>query len=229
MKIFHFRAFYISTTASLLIGIVLLSLPRFFVYGEPEKIQTPIEKIETFPEITEIGPITTTAITDLNVWIEDNVEESIIFYTEEMTEDSSISRAIITNSIKNDIPVNLAFSVAFKESKFKKDAFNDNGKSKDRGLFQLNDSYRQDWLIEDFYDIEKNSHEGTRYLKEMIVLNKNDIQKALYCYNAGPTKVRKYGIIPEHTIIYADEIITMEKNLNEQLKNWIKYQRKNQI
>jgi Transglycosylase SLT domain len=226
MKIFHFKAFYISAAASLLIGSALLFLPDYFIYAEPEQVKKSIPEIEELSELSEIPELseieeTPPPVTDLNIWIEDNMEKSILFYTEEMTNDSRISRAIVTNSIKNGIPVNLAFSVAFKESKFKKDAYNDNGKSKDRGLFQLNDSYRQEWSIEDFYNIDKNSHEGTRYLKEMIVLNKNDIQKALYCYNAGPTKVRKYGIIPEKTKVYATEILELENNLDRQMKAWI--------
>jgi len=187
------------------------------LYGSPEQVKVEVPLVTHVVEQVE-KPV---EISDINKWIEENLEESITFYTEEMTKDKQISNAIISNSLKNDIPVNLAFSIAYKESKFKKDAYNDNGKSKDRGLFQLNDSYRQDWSIDDFYDIEKNSFEGTRYLKEMINLNEDDVEKALYCYNAGPTKVRRDGIIPESTKIYALEIMKMEAILNQQLKNWI--------
>ncbi len=192
-------------------------LPRFFIYGEPEVVKRDLPPLEISLKLI----IEQEMPGDLNKWIETNLEESILFYTETMTKDSSISRAIVKHSLKHNIPVNLAFSVAFKESKFKIDAYNDNGKSRDRGLFQLNDSYRQNWAVEDFYNVDKNSFEGTRYLKEMIELNEQDIQKALYCYNAGPTKVRKYGIIPEATKKYAVEILKLENEFNNQLKKWI--------
>ena len=222
MNQFHFlrdfkKAFFMSAFATVLISLALFLLPRYFVYGAPETFQP---EITTMVEIIE-KEVSAIEEEDLDSWIEDNFDKSIEFYTEQITNDSQISRAIISNSIKNGIPVNLAFSVAYKESKFDKKAYNDNGKSKDRGLFQLNDSYRKDWPIEDFYNIDKNSFEGTRYLKEMIVLNENDIQKALYCYNAGPTKVRRDGIIPDRTRIYAAEILNLEKKMNQQLQNWI--------
>ncbi len=156
----------------------------------------------------------------LNSKFINNIDESVIFYTENVTKDKLVSRAIITNSIRNNVPVNLAFSLAYKESRYNKNALNDNGASKDRGLFQLNDSYRKDWKIEDFYNIEKNSNEGTRYLKEMLILNKEDKTTALYCYNAGPTRVRRDGIIPSQTKIYADEILQHEIELNRKFNNW---------
>ena len=223
MNRFHFlrdfkTAVYMSAVITIITGTGLLIIPKYFVYGSPDIINT--ESPRTF-EIVEDIKIPVPEKDDLNLWIKENLESSIDFYTENLTNDTSISIAIINNSLKHDLSVNLAFSVAYKESRFIKDAFNDNGKSKDRGLFQLNDRYRQDWPEEDFYNIDKNAFEGTRYLKEMIELNENDIVTALYCYNAGPTKVRRDGIIPSRTITYADEILEYEKNLNEKLQNWI--------
>lgn len=217
MKILQFKAIYITASATILIVLTLLILPRVFIYWDPEVVKSELPPLDLSRELVLEEIISG----DLNTWIKTNMEKSIIFNTENMTKDTRISRAIVKNSLKNNIPVNLAFSVAFKESKFKINAYNDNGKSRDRGLFQLNDSYRQNWAVEDFYNVEKNSFEGTRYLKEMIELNEQDIQKALYCYNAGPTKVRKYGIIPEGTKNYAVEILKIENEFNNLLKKWI--------
>lgn len=201
----------------MLMGVSLLFLPHLFILGKPVLNR----KNPALMEIIEEEALVPSIPTNLNLWIESNIEDSIVFYTENITNDARISRAIVKNSLKNNIPVNLAFSLAYKESRFKIEAYNDNGKSRDRGLFQLNDSYRQNWSIEDFYNINKNSFEGTRYLKEMIELNEDDIKQALYCYNAGPTKVRKYGIIPERTKLYALEILKIESEYNNQLKKWI--------
>jgi soluble lytic murein transglycosylase-like protein len=208
----------LSTALSVTLGTLFFLIPKYFLFAQPEtmtKEGSAISRGNGIVQMMDLEEI------NLNLWIENNLDDSIRFYTEHVTKDSQISRAIIENSIKNDLPINLAFSVAFKESKYKRDAYNDNGKSKDRGLFQLNDSYRQDWTIEDFYNIDKNSYEGTRYLSEMIHLNNENIEKALYCYNAGPTKVRRDGIIPAGTVKYAAEILEYEKNLNKKLQSWM--------
>lgn len=147
-------------------------------------------------------------------------DEAVDFYTK-FTGNRKISKAIIDSAIENDIPVNLAFSVAWKESKYNPMAYNDNGgRSADRGLFQLNDGYR-DWTKEQFYDIHTNVHEGTRYISEMVELNDGDFIYALYCYNAGPTRVRRDGIIPDRTKVYVTEILEYEDMLTQEFNKWI--------
>ncbi len=216
-------AFCISAIITIIISAAFFELPKKSIYTPPRTktivFSQPEEKVEL--EVETIVEQVKLDGCNINDWILENIDSSVKFYTEQITNDSQVSRAIINNSIKNKVPVNLAFSVAYKESRYNKNAYNNNGTSKDRGLFQLNDSYRKNWRIDDFYDIDKNSYEGTRYLKEMMKLNDNNITNALYCYNAGPTKVRRYGIIPTRTITYATEILQYEQELNTKFNTWM--------
>ena len=154
---------------------------------------------------------------EINNVVVDN--DAIDFYTK-FTNNRHIAETIITSSIENEIPVNIAFAIAWKESRYDPMAYNDNGNSSDRGLFQLNDSYRN-WTKEEFYDIRLNTHEGVRYMKEMVELNDGDYIYALYCYNAGPYRVRAQNIIPERTKEYVNEILEYEDMLNQEFNKWM--------
>jgi len=156
---------------------------------------------------------------DINSHAMENPENVILFYSE-YTNNEIITSAIINNAIEHNVPLNIAFSVAWAESKFNPDAYNNNGSTTDRGLFQLNDLYRN-WTKNEYYNIELNAHEGTRYLSEMITLNKGDIIYALYCYNAGPTRVRGEGIIPNMTKKYVDKVLEYEDMLNQDFNKWV--------
>ena len=150
------------------------------------------------------------------------IDESAVDFYSRYTHNRYIAKAIMESAIKNDVPVNLAFSVAWKESSYNPNDYNRNaGGSIDRGLFQLNNSYRQNWTKEEFYDIKTNAMEGTRYISEMIKLNDGDYVYALYCYNAGPTRVRVYGTIPESTKQYVTDILEYEDMLTQEFNKWI--------
>jgi hypothetical protein len=110
MNQFHFlrngnKVFYISAVFSVLIGLGFLLIPRYCIYASSY-----IEKPETntIVEISEEKPI---EVENIDSWIKNNMEKSINFYTEHLTNDTQVSKAIINNSLKNDLPVNLAFSV----------------------------------------------------------------------------------------------------------------------
>ncbi len=156
---------------------------------------------------------------DINSHIVKNPEDVILFYSK-YTNNETITLAIINNAIEHNVPLNIAFSVAWAESRFNPDAYNNNGSTADRGLFQLNDLYRN-WTKNEYYNIELNAHEGTRYLSEMITLNDGDIVYALYCYNAGPTRVRGEGIIPNVTKKYVDKVLEYEDILNQDFNKWV--------
>lgn len=143
----------------------------------------------------------------------------IDFYTQ-FTKDESISKAILNASFYHNIPVNLAFAVSFYESGFNPNAINHNRFSTDRGLFQLNDGYRS-WDTIEYYNIYKNSYEGARYIKEMLTLNDEDFIYALYCYNAGPGKVRVHGEIPDRTRKYVTDILEYEDMITRMFNKWL--------
>lgn len=204
---------------------LLLIITLFLSMAKPIKIESisfakdNVQELytETIEEKTKY-----LARNDINSEIAKDVNRYIHFYAQ-YTKDEEVARVIIEKAIENEVPVNLAFSIAWKESSFNPMGWNKNyNGSIDRGLFQLNDSYRQDWTKEEFYDIHLNANEGTRYISEMIKLNDGNFIYALYCYNAGPGKVRQQGIIPDRTKVYAEEILEYEDMLTVELNKWIK-------
>ena len=49
---------------------------------------------------------------------------------------------------------------------------------------------------ESTFDPRENIEAGTRYLRELLQLYKNDLALALAAYNAGPEQVERYGRVP---------------------------------
>ena len=59
----------------------------------------------------------------------------------QITGDKNVSQAILTEAEANDIPISLAFALAYTESSYNAQAVNKNSnKTIDRGLFQLNNN-----------------------------------------------------------------------------------------
>jgi len=111
------------------------------------------------------------------------------FYLE-VAGNARIASIILEQASAYDIPLPLAFALAWGESQFNVRAFNRNPQSVDRGLFQLNSRTFPRVRLEDFYDPEVNARLGLRHLR--FCLNETDNELvALAIYNAGTLKVRK--------------------------------------
>ncbi|WP_080799676.1 transglycosylase SLT domain-containing protein [Desulfamplus magnetovallimortis] len=160
---------------------------------------------------------------NINLFLSDPLTQEQIrrlfdFYSN-FTGNSEIANKILKTCLQTDTPVNLAFSLAWAESRFNPTAFNVNRNgSVDRGIFQLNDSYRQDWSINSFYNIDKNIEEGVQYLKKCISDTNGDVEKALGAYNAG-LHASMNDALSNKTRLYIRSIIAKEAELNEQLTN----------
>lgn len=111
------------------------------------------------------------------------------FY-EEVAGDSQVSRAILKYADHYDIPLPLAFALAWGESEFYTLAFNRNPGSVDRGLFQLNSLTFPKLTADEFYDPELNARLGLRHLRFCLDESSSELV-ALAMYNAGARKVRK--------------------------------------
>ncbi len=106
-----------------------------------------------------------------------------------LTGRSDISLPILRQAEANDIPLPLAFALAWGESKFNVRAFNPNPRSVDRGLFQLNSGSFPFLKARQFYDPEINAHYGLKHLR--LCLDRADSELVgLAIYNAGTFKVR---------------------------------------
>lgn len=130
-----------------------------------------------------------------------------------------ISNIILEEAKRQNIPINLVFAIAKVESNFNPKAINHNHSSSDYGLFQLNNSYR-DWTNSEFFDIKKNTQEGIRYLKEMLILFNGDVLKAAAAYNAGPQRVID-NRIPKSTERYITKVLATEDELNIKFNDYL--------
>jgi hypothetical protein len=111
------------------------------------------------------------------------------FYVE-VTGNERITRSILAAADSNDIPLPLAFSLAWGESSFRVNAFNRNSGSVDRGLFQLNSKTFSFLSEEQLYTPEINARYGLAHLR--FCLEEGDTELvALAMYNAGATRVRR--------------------------------------
>jgi hypothetical protein len=131
------------------------------------------------------------------------------FY-EQVTGSDRITRAILTAADDNDIPLPLAFSLAWGESSYKVHAVNRNSGSLDRGLFQLNSKTFAFLSEEQFYSPEINARYGLAHLRFCLEEGKTEIV-ALAMYNAGTTRVRRGT--PYSTLNHVAKIVEYREEL----------------
>src|SRR5580700_415709 len=65
-----------------------------------------------------------------------------------------------------------------------------------RGLMQLLPPTAARLGVQNIFDPRENIDAGTRYLRDLLLLYKNDLALTLAAYNAGPQRVQQYGRIP---------------------------------
>ena len=137
------------------------------------------------------------------------------FYTQ-VTGNRVVALAILENAEKNNIPLSLAFSLAFVESRFKPNAVNRNSNATvDRGLFQLNSASFPRLSEEEFFNPEVSAKYGMIHLRWcMDLAGKGNEVTALAMYNAGTTRVRA-NKTPQHTLNYVAQITSYKEKLDK--------------
>ena len=126
------------------------------------------------------------------------------FYSR-ITNDRDVTMAILTSAEEFNIPLSLAFALAYTESQYKANAMHTNANgSVDRGLFQLNSTTWPNLTEADFYNPRTSAHYGMSHLSYCLRSSGNEIA-ALAMYNAGPTKVRRNNT-PQTTLNYISQI-----------------------
>lgn len=152
------------------------------------------------------------------------------FYTN-ITKDYDIALAILQESDKNNIPLSLAFSLAYIESNYRVEALNQNNNSSiDRGLFQLNDNSFPTLTEEEFYNPYINAKYGLSHLRFCLDRAGNEVA-ALAMYNAGTNRVRNNGA-PQMTLNYISKIQSYREELemlfdSEIIKNYFSVNKAN--
>ncbi len=133
------------------------------------------------------------------------------FYTC-ITHDKDVALAILSEADNNDIPLALAFALAYTESRYNPKATNSNVNTTiDRGLFQLNSNSFPALTEADFFDPYISAKYGMSHLKFCLSSAGNEVS-ALAMYNAGTGRVRS-NKTPQSTLNYVGKIITYQKML----------------
>ncbi|MDA3940065.1 MAG: transglycosylase SLT domain-containing protein [Spirochaetia bacterium] len=158
-------------------------------------------------------PVQLSKTEDLGLYIYRNplTRHNIVSYLDKLTGSPKITDIILRNSSNNNIPVSLAFSLAFAESSYNPNAVNSNTSSIDRGLFQLNSKSFPNLKEIDFFDPELNAKYGLAYLAKSIERGGNEIV-GLAMYNAGSGRVTGSGT-PKMTLDYISKIIDYRQEI----------------
>ena len=131
-----------------------------------------------------------------------------------VTGNREVSLAILEAAEENNIPLSLAFSLAYAESRYKPTAknVNTNG-SVDRGLFQLNSGTFPTLTEAQFYDPKVSAHKGLEHLRFCLDTAGNEIA-AMAMYNAGTNKVHD-NRTPKVTLDYISNIESYRNALDQ--------------
>lgn len=140
--------------------------------------------------------------------------DAVEWFYFQITGNRDVAQAILLEADKNDIPVSLAFALAFTESGFNVKAINNNSNSTtDRGLFQLNSNSFPKLSEADFFDPYVSAKYGMSHLKFCLASAGNEIS-ALAMYNAGTSRVRQ-NKTPQSTLNYIGKIVTYQNMLEK--------------
>jgi len=143
---------------------------------------------------------------------DESTKASVLSFFTELTGSAEVARLILENSLRFDIPASLAFALAYEESRFNPSAYNDNGTSVDRGLFQLNSRSFPKLKISEFYDPETSARNGLSHFAYCLSSGGNEVA-ALAMYNAGSGRVAKDGT-PRKTLDYIYRITKYQENIS---------------
>jgi len=124
-----------------------------------------------------------------------------------------ITKVIMEETRRHNLPISLTFSLAWGESRFNPFAVNWNESSVDRGLFQLNNRSFPELQENQFFDPVLNTKNGVAYLKYCLERGDSEVT-ALAMYNAGPRRISERGA-PKMTLDYIDKIISYRQELDD--------------
>lgn len=155
-------------------------------------------------------PVTVPLKNDIGLLLYRNpgTRSSVVDFYTQLTGSAAIANIIIKVASRYNVPLSLAFALAWKESRFSPEAVNYNGDSIDRGLYQLNSLSFPRLTPAEFYNPQINAERGLSYLSACLKNGGNEIV-GLAMYNAGVTTVVANGT-PQMTLDYISTILSYE-------------------
>jgi len=151
---------------------------------------------------------------EINDIIKTNTEEYVKRYAEKTKLEINLTRIIINEAIRLNIPVNIAFGLGYAETLLNnniKPTKNKKDGSYDRGLFRLNSKTFPVVKKETF---REQTVKALGYLYEKYVRYKQNWELALMTYNSGSIKN-----ISDISINHNKRALDYERDLNEWFNN----------
>ncbi len=146
-------------------------------------------------------------------------QDIVIEFFNSITHSEEITRAVLVNAEKYSISPSLAFALCGFESRFNRNAFNQNQISVDRGLFQLNSLSFPELTEDDFFSVATNTQHGLKHLRYCLDRGENEVV-ALAMYNAGETRVSGAGA-PLMTLTYIYRILGLRDELEKRFGDYV--------
>lgn len=209
------KHFYIGITLLILLGCKTEPL---VITNTVEKL-VPYEKVVVVEKLKfKIFDITGTGLNDLirvSQYADTEVYTSIMDALLTEIGSTEVRDSIIKYSLEYNVPVLLAVSLAWQESKYNAEAINYNRSSVDYGLFQLNSETFNEYTPEEIYSLDVNVKEAMTFLNYLI-LRFESWDLALVAYNAGPSAVVNQRVpwtTFKHVTTINSKIATLERQL----------------
>jgi soluble lytic murein transglycosylase-like protein len=150
----------------------------------------------------------------LSLYRQPSSKAAVEWFYLHVTGNRDVAMAILESADKNDIPLSLAFALAYTESHYNIRAINNNkNNSIDRGLFQLNSSSFPQLTEADFFTPSTSARYGLAHLRFCLNVAGNEVS-ALAMYNAGTNKVRANNT-PQTTLNYIGRIMVYQQTLEK--------------
>ena len=179
-----------------------------------EEAEKELEDKNTYFTEVSFAAFNNTSDKGLTLYRSSRSRSSVITFYTKITGNREVAAAILSEAEKNNIPVSLAFALAWTESKYKVTAVGHNlNGTTDRGLFQLNSASFPQLTEEDFFNPKTSAKYGLAHLRICMKMAGNEVT-ALAMYNAGSGRVRS-NMTPQSTLNYIGKIISYQKKIDD--------------
>jgi hypothetical protein len=199
--------------------ILIISIGIFLVFYYISLFHNDIDQLKKFSDeikksISENDTSKYLTNFEINKFVENSLKfnnNNVYEFYDSYTEDRDITYMIIQYSLLNEVPINLAFSIAAIESQFDLNAKGINTNSYDIGLFQLNNTSFPNYTEKELFNLETNIKLATETLRSNYNRSGSWVWSIIN-YNIG-FKINENGINYYIKIDEYEKLITKEFNI----------------